>query len=1320
MRKLIFSAIALTSLLVSQVDPVRSQTYRDMMDDIRINVNDVIKEAEIYFDKHGRGKGSGFKEYARWKHNMEQRFPNGDRSNFNPLQAYQEFKKFQMLYGRNAKVYSMSGSSAAPAGHFWTEMGPDNADDILPTDWNPGVGRVEAMDKDPNDTMIYYLGSRMGGFWKTVNGGISWYCTTQDLPGMGVMDIEVDPDNPNEIWTIARNGTGYSLGLLRSLDAGETWDTTSLSFTTWNYVIMRDLVISSINPDTMYVASNDGLYRSFDGGNTWTLPYAGNVNRIKLKPDEHGTIYILDRDHDKNAIRKSIDAGVTWSDVTISGNSNANAWLATSPDDPLVVYWASNSGIWRSNDSANSFSKMGNAPNSIMDFDVLDTDVDRVISGGLDSYMSTDGGANFFQVLDWLGEPGDTAYVHADAREMKSYNGVFYMGSDGYLGRSRDGGYNWEIVNPRGVSIREYYQIGMSPMRYNHVIGGSQDNGTSVMKDGTWYQWIGADGMECHFDRSNPEIFFGTIQYGALRRTTAGGYNQNNIAPDANGGWVTPSVMDPSNDNTIFIGYDKLYKTMNNGDNWTMVYDFSVFTSDIDYLAIAESDSNVLYLAENKSDNLMRSDDNGANWTNYFSGLATQSMTDVSVHPADPMMVGVTHSGYSAANKVFISDDGGANWTNITSNLPNVPANAIVFEGDMDNRIYVGTDAGVYYYDSTTGGLWVDYNDSLPVIDVRDLEIMRGANRLWAATYGRGAWHAPLINSIDRPMIKTIDMDPNTVSGPNDKDQVHVLAMITDGGTVTDVKLYWGTDAYTFPNVINMVVNGVDSFITSTPIPAHSAGTIINFKIRAEDNSGDTSWSDKIIYKANPAVLCDAEGHSGTGSDYITLVAFSDMTNSGTGQGYYTDYYTSHMASVEVDSSYQLLVDLNTHWAEDSVFAWIDWNNNLTFEEKERIDMSKLNVLHESTGTVTVPSWVTPGDTMRMRVRNIYATSHFADPCGTLWGEVEDYGIYIAPSGLTALFTFSPSAVCEGQSVTFTNTSSGSFTISNWMFYNATDTIPSTMTNPTITFNDTGVYSTRLIISNGSIFDTIQVFNNIDVNVVPVVTANTTATSICAGDSVTLTGSGAASYSWSGGVVDGKPFAPTVTQSYTVTGTTLDGCSDNDAVVVTVNQLPNVILDLFSQDSICETDAPIALPIGFPGGGSYSGLGVVGGTFDPSVAGVGLHTITYSYTDANSCSNSDDASISVVVCQTGINNDPELAGIRISPNPSTGLFQITLNSKDPKTRVTVSNLIGEQIVTGEVNRGETYELDLTHFPDGVYFLRLKTATGWVSRKVVKE
>ena len=162
-----------------------------MMDDYSINFYEVCKAAEKYFETHDKNvKGSGWKPFQRWINANEYKYyPDGDRSNVDPFFVEKEFSKFQ---NNNPKTLFPNG---------WNELGPLTIDSIT-GHYSPGLGRIEDFYINPLDSSNIYLGSRSGGFWKTVNnnGTITWEGGSTDfLVATGVNTIGVSPTNSDSI-----------------------------------------------------------------------------------------------------------------------------------------------------------------------------------------------------------------------------------------------------------------------------------------------------------------------------------------------------------------------------------------------------------------------------------------------------------------------------------------------------------------------------------------------------------------------------------------------------------------------------------------------------------------------------------------------------------------------------------------------------------------------------------------------------------------------------------------------------------------------------------------------------------------------------------------------------------------------------------------------------------------------------------------------------------------------------------------------------------------------------------------------------------------
>lgn len=215
---------------------------------------------------------------------------------------------------------------------------------------------------------------------------------------------------------------------------------------------------------------------------------------------------------------------------------------------------------------------------------------------------------------------------------------------------------------------------------------------------------------------------------------------------------------------------------------------------------------------------------------------------------------------------------------------------------------------------------------------------------------------------------------------------------------------------------------------------------------------------------------------------------------------------------------------------------------------------------------------------------------------------------------------------------------------------------------------------------------------------------------ICKGESVTLSATGGVSYVWSngsGGTAPGQTitFSPAETTQYTVTATGSNGCVDSDQVTVNVVQEPIVNL-LTPTTQLCDNAAPITLNED-PTGGTFDGPGMTGNVFNPSAAGIGTHTITYTYFEDPACPGEDFVEITVDLC-TGV-NDFDGSNILMVPNPTTGVVSILNNgSLNGVAQITITDVAGR--VVFELPNTELQSLnlavDLSSLANGQYLVSI--------------
>lgn len=748
MKKIILLAVALFSFASLQAQPWMRKLKKDA------NFYEVQKAFNKYWEGKKIEKGKGWKQFKRWENFIEPRvYPSGK---FPAGQLWKE----QVKRSKNKQKSEAN----------WEHLGPFNVPGEINSNKPQGVGRVNCVAFHPTDNNTIWIGAPGGGAWKTTDGGENWTTTTDQLLSLGVSDIVIDQKNPEIVYigTGDRDGGNtYSVGVLKSSDGGQTWNTTEFNVETISGLTINRLVMHSENTDTIIAATNNGIYRTIDGFETYTKVQDGNFMDLHFKPNNQNIVYAAEKDYyGSPKIYKSTDNGLTFSEA-ISGFANdGNAGrieLAVTADNAEVVYAlvsrSDNNGfhsLYKSTNSADSWTlKTSSSDINLLGWNGSGTDAKgqgfydlslevnpqdegEVFVGGVNIWRTTDSGQNWAIAAHWVGN-SSIDYVHADQHmfRYRSSDNTLFAGNDGGIYKTSNGT-DWTDISG-DLQILQIYRLGTSATNANINITGNQDNGTYKCDGENWYGIIGGDGMECLIDYSNSDIMYGELYYGAINRSTDGGKNFYSIAPASNGAWVTPYVIHPTNPATLYAGYTKIYKSTDRGDHWEAIS--STLSAKMKSLAIAPSNDNYIYTGSSKT--FYKTENGGTDWTTIRTGLPDLSMTYISVSPDNPETLWITMSGYTEGKKVYKSIDGGETWVNYSTGLPNIPANCIVYQNGTDDKLYVGTDLGVYYRDNTMDS-WAEYNDGLPNVVINELEIHYGTSKLRAATYGRGIWQTDL------------------------------------------------------------------------------------------------------------------------------------------------------------------------------------------------------------------------------------------------------------------------------------------------------------------------------------------------------------------------------------------------------------------------------------------------------------------------------------------------------------------------------------------------------------------------------------------------
>ncbi|MGX7668813.1 VPS10 domain-containing protein [Flavobacterium pedocola] len=806
-----FFKIAL--LLFSTTIVSAQNQWKQLMFDKTSNFNEIVSDFNKYYQERGiqdaknLPKGLGIKQFKRWEYYWSQRVD----VNGNFPEDGSVLKEYQKYLDQNSTNRYATGTGN------WKIVGPVYSPSNN-TGQMTGNGRVASIAFHPTQPNTLFVGAPAGGLWKSTDNGYTWTEYSIGLTRLGVSSIVVHPTNPDIIYVgtgdrDAGDSPGY--GVWRSTDGGQTWSprNTGMGNRTINEIIM-----SPVDPNILLAAgSNNIVYRSTDGGANW-LASAGltvNPKDIAFHPTNSSIVYASG-----TKFFKSTNGGANWAEVTsgVPAGTDRIA-LAVSPNQPNWVYLLAGGGsglvgIYKSIDSGANFATQTTGPNILgyatngsdtasqawYDLAIAadPTNANIIYTGGVNLWKSLDGGVTMSCVSYWVSSSGGIDGVHADQHvlEFSPHTNAVYNGNDGGLYYTTDGGVKWNEISS-GLGIAQIYKIGVSQQKFDLVINGYQDNGSAMGRGSNFVTVRGGDGMECAIDPTNDNYIYAEAYNGSISRSTNGGASFSGIAGSITEGgpWVTPYKLDPNNSNTMLAGFVNIWRNtdVRATNVWTQISAFAGTSTVVD-LAIAPSNSNVVYVSRNGTNRFYKSSDALAaspTWTDLTASLpVTSTPKDIEIDPTNPNIVYV-----AIGNKIYKTTNGGTSWADFSGTLPAISLNTIAIDKSSPiSAMYVGMDVGVYYRDSTMSN-WISYSTGLSNLEITELEIHYNTtecnSKLYAATYGQGLWVSDLKDPGSVAPIACFDI--KNTSGCTD-----AVFPLTDNSNNTPTSWLWSITPATF------------------------------------------------------------------------------------------------------------------------------------------------------------------------------------------------------------------------------------------------------------------------------------------------------------------------------------------------------------------------------------------------------------------------------------------------------------------------------------------------------------------------------------------
>jgi uncharacterized protein (TIGR03437 family) len=678
---------------------------------------------------------------------------------------------------------------------------------------------MTALAVDPRNGDVVYAGSSGGGVWKTIDGGKNWSAVTDAQPSLSIGSLAIDPSNPDTIYA----GTGflepevphlyYGAGILKSTDAGATWKNLPGPFAgpLDSATGGADVISLAVDPGNRQVllaavagggSLASGVYRSGDGGVTWTNVLNGGQATAVLFDPRNGTIaYAGVGLGTRNGVYKSFDSGATWN--LLSGGSSplptanlGRTLIAIAASNPSVLYVSitkdiggntngSLVGLFKTTDGGQNWKLLPNVPDicssnpgdpaeggapqcfrrGVLQVSPIDPNV--VFAGAREILVRTmDGGASWEDVT--AGTIEDT-FIHPDqsALAFSSDGAALYVADDGGVTRTASTTTHpplpWIYLSASLGAVSFSPGISIHPADTTITYAGPQEGGLASYRGSlAWQGVICGDGAVTAMDPQNPNTIYAACQpdiSDGLYKTTTGGLTRQAWAPAQTGidfsdrrdyvRWYwSPLVIDPSNTKTLYYASYRIYQTKDSAGTWIPISgDLTGGTGGISAIGVAPTKSDTVYAGTTTGFvfvTLNSGSGPGATWTSRSSGLPPRPITQIVVTPVDPLTAFASAAGFSGFSgdsngHLFKTTNGGQNWTDVSGNLPNFPVNDIALDPDISNAMYVGTDIGVF--GTVDGGkTWSAIGTGLPHVRITALRLHRASRILRAATYGRGMW----------------------------------------------------------------------------------------------------------------------------------------------------------------------------------------------------------------------------------------------------------------------------------------------------------------------------------------------------------------------------------------------------------------------------------------------------------------------------------------------------------------------------------------------------------------------------------------------------
>lgn len=701
-----------------------------------------------------------------------------------------------------AAAASATFDSATLSALTWRNIGP----------WRGG--RANAVAGIPTQPMTYFAGYTGGGVWRTDDAGINWRNISDGFfRSSSIGAIAVAPSDANVLYVgtgehaVRGQSSTYGDGVYRSTDQGRTWSNVGLAATRQ----IAQVRIHPRDPDIVYVAAQGdrwkgtaerGIYRSKDGGKSWTLVLKGEnatsgASDLSMDATNPRILYAAFWDAQRfpwqvrsggpgSGIWKSLDGGDTWKRLTEGlPKLMGKIGVALSPanaDRVYAIVEAENGGLFRSEDAGATWRRMSDDRliqtrswyYMNVTADPKNADVVWVMNAPV--MRSIDGGRTFQTVAAMHGDNHQLWINPLDSRYIINAN-------DGGASISLDDGKNWSSEDNQPTA--QFYHVAVDDAFPYKLYGGQQDNSSVIIKSQSltgaiglrdWVEGPGCESANMGVSARRPQFVYGGCYQGIVEELDASTgltraimpWPEMNLTEPTDKtryrfNWTAPILVSPHDDNVVYHGGNVLFKSNSRGMSWMPVspdltrndktrqgWGGTPITNEgaggevyATIVTIQESphDANTLYVGTD--DGLVQlTRDGGKTWSNVTGpSWGDGLVNEIEVSPFDAATVYVAFRRDrlgDPAPHVYRSTDYGRNWTSLVSGLRDNEPVRVVREDPERRGLLYAGTETGVYLSYNAGAHWMPFAGGFPVTPVTDLKVKHGD--LIAATEGRAFW----------------------------------------------------------------------------------------------------------------------------------------------------------------------------------------------------------------------------------------------------------------------------------------------------------------------------------------------------------------------------------------------------------------------------------------------------------------------------------------------------------------------------------------------------------------------------------------------------